>query len=205
MNVGDIKAKVRRIVGKSDTTQLSDADLLNYINNFYQDILPKEAILPELQNTLTFDTQIGVSQYTPPSTFFELDEWRQAYSNDDKLRIYENLEDFRALYPFSDSKQNQPVSLYYDPAAKEFILRPIADAVYTIRLPVLVSPTAFVLDTDVPMRRTWALWIAYGTALEIFRDDNDEDNIAKYSLSYGYFMDLALRRMGKNVTTIGRW
>ena len=55
-----IKAKVRSLTGRPSTSQISEADLLNYINNYYQLIFPKEAQPDELSGWWTGNTAATV-------------------------------------------------------------------------------------------------------------------------------------------------
>ena len=205
MNVADIKAKVRKITGRPSTEQLSDADLLTYINMFYQEIMPAELPLADLRDTLLWTTTAGQSDYTLPVNFIEIDGYRPAYCNDLELKLYSNLRDFRTLYPFSNTLQKKPASMYYDSAARQIILKPTPDAVYNIRLPIFTQPDALVYDTDVPKNPRWALWIAYGTALQIFNDADEMDNVDKYTNMYEFYKTVSTRRFGENISSIGRW
>jgi len=167
--------------------------------------MPTELPLSDLRDTLLWTTTAGQSDYTLPTTFIEIDGYRPAYCGDTEIKIYSNLRDFRTLYPFSDASQNKPVSMYYDDAARQVILKPTPDGAYNIRLPAFVQPDAFAYDTDVPKNPRWSLWIVYGTALQIFNDANETDNVDKYSNMYEYYKTISTRKFGENISSIGRW
>lgn len=75
--LSDIRSKVRNITGRKSTTQLSNNDLDDYINNFYQFVLPNEIHLKALTgwyvtNTVVGDDTISIAEANrilkPPTT-----------------------------------------------------------------------------------------------------------------------------------------
>lgn len=58
-----IRTKVRRLTRNPSEQQLSNADITEYVNTFYQYDLPEELRLFSLKSTLTFFTQPNVDTY----------------------------------------------------------------------------------------------------------------------------------------------
>lgn len=65
----DIKTKVRGLTSRPDTGMLSDATLGDYINKFYQYVLPKEIKVFFGYTYNTFTTLPNIDQYTPSALF----------------------------------------------------------------------------------------------------------------------------------------
>lgn len=61
-----IKMKVRRLTGSPNISQLSDADLIQYINTFYEFDLPAYMKVWNLHDNYTFFTVPNEDQYTLP-------------------------------------------------------------------------------------------------------------------------------------------
>ncbi len=59
-----IRQKVRRLTRSPSAAQISDADINEYVNTFYQFDLPEELRLFTLKKTLSFYTQPNISVYT---------------------------------------------------------------------------------------------------------------------------------------------
>ena len=76
----------------------------------------------------------------------------------------------------------------------EFTMRPVPDQAYQILMQGYVQPTLLVNSTDVPMQPEWGPVIAYGTALEIFADSGDNENIDRYYPIFKRFENVALGR-----------
>lgn len=62
----DIMNKVRATTGRPDTSQLSDATLIDYINKYYQQVMPKELKTVFGYTYYTFYVYPGIAQYTVP-------------------------------------------------------------------------------------------------------------------------------------------
>ena len=62
--LGDIKEKVRNLTGRKSVNQLSDVDLLKYINRYYRFSLPMEIRPRTLQSWFEFNTVVS-DEHTP--------------------------------------------------------------------------------------------------------------------------------------------
>lgn len=61
--LSDIIAKVRRLTGTGSSNQLTDSQIIDYINSFYLYDFPSEFRSLQLKNTFTFNTIQGVDSY----------------------------------------------------------------------------------------------------------------------------------------------
>ena len=68
-NLSTINQEARGITGRPDTTMMTDAVMTNYINYYYQFVLPKELKIFWGYTYYQFYTQANVDQYLAPPTF----------------------------------------------------------------------------------------------------------------------------------------
>jgi hypothetical protein len=66
---GDILSKVRATTGRPDTSMMSNATILDYVNKYYQFVLPKELKIFFGYTYYEFFTEEGEDQYTPSTDF----------------------------------------------------------------------------------------------------------------------------------------
>lgn len=70
---GSIKTKIRNITGRQSTDQLSESDLEDFVDNFYQVTLPNTLKTDEMLQPYAFQTVSGTDSYAfPTSTFYTL-------------------------------------------------------------------------------------------------------------------------------------
>ena len=77
--------------------------------------------------------------------------------------------------------------------ANMFVVRPIPDSVYQIKLQGIQAPPQFVLGTDVPFRPDLGPLIAYGASLEIFADFNQMDQYDQTMVQYNRYKDISMQ------------
>ena len=65
-NLTDIRTKVRRLTGRPSATQISDAEIDNYINTFYRFDLPQHLKLESLRVNYEFNTRPNIAVYDFP-------------------------------------------------------------------------------------------------------------------------------------------
>ncbi|MFX0200989.1 MAG: hypothetical protein ACFFCW_33130 [Candidatus Hodarchaeota archaeon] len=168
-----IRAKIRKLTGRLSTSQLSDSELDDYINSFYQYLLPEELHLFELDTWYEISTVNGTGEYAldvnmrsvvSPVT---IDGKPIALSFDPTY--------FFNLYPRNEeataTKQEPTHCLVYD---RIIYLRPIPDAVYVLRAAVPKRPNAMTQASDKPEDSAWGLFIAYGVAIDIHMDNGEK-------------------------------
>jgi hypothetical protein len=103
-----------------------------------------------------------------------------------------------------------PRALYYN-GHGAIQLSPIPDQSYLIEGQAYIMPTAFIaggLSSQVPSIQQWGYVIGYGTALEIFRQRGQLEQVQMYQPAYDKYLDLALSRSTQqfsNQRTSPKW
>lgn len=78
-------------------------------------------------------------------------------------------------------------------AVNMFVLRPVPDQVYLIKMQGIQIPKPFVSDMDVPFRTDLGPLIAYGASLEIFADFNQMDQYDQTLTQYNRYKDVSMQ------------
>jgi len=85
--LANIRSKVRNLTGRQSTNQLSNASILVYVNDFYQDRLIHELNLPELEDWYDFTTSVNDESYTiAESSYFTIKT--PVTANGDPMEFY---------------------------------------------------------------------------------------------------------------------
>jgi len=205
-SLDSIKTKVRNITGRYSTDALSDDNLVDYINKYYQLVFPLEVRPAELKGWFQFDVSDGTDEYDLST---QTDSETGNIFEDEVITIelpctidgyyleyYQNPKDFYAMWPETTTyDEAQPTDvLYYDEA---LIFRPTPDDTYTFKIAAWKRPEAFANSsptTEYPILEDWGPLIAYGAAKEIFEDDGDIESIAKIEPIYEMHRDRIMRR-----------
>jgi hypothetical protein len=197
------------MTGRPDTTQLSVAQLDNYISNYYLNILPEEGHFGDLIAWFEQDTVDGLGEYTfsspmrvilPPMTADD-------GSNETPIVMWFDEQYFFALYPEEATpSEGKPIDALI--SGGQLWLRPVPDAAYTIKVPALKIPDSMtVLPTanpaDTPEQNIWGNLIALGAALECFRDNGEFEEIKNHMPFYKYYLRLAKRRRIVQFSAVG--
>jgi hypothetical protein len=95
--LADIKQKVRNVTGRPSTDQLLEADLLNYINNYYLFTMPFELKEQITNQFLKFKTTPGVNVYAFPGGYFT--DQPGAYADGFPLIFYQDPDIFYQDWP----------------------------------------------------------------------------------------------------------
>jgi hypothetical protein len=74
-----------------------------------------------------------------------------------------------------------------------FVLRPVPDNVYLIKMQGIQIPPALSNATDVPFREDLGPLIAYGASLEIFADFNQMDQYDQIMVQYNRYKDVSMQ------------
>lgn len=184
--LGDIKSKVRRLSGRRSETQLSDSDLADYINRYYQLQFPLEVKPSELYTWFSFDLTASTDEYN-------LTVQTDATTSEIFVDGYMTLDAPVTADGYSMTLYTDPVSFYdrwpetvtYDESRPENVLyynrkllfRSPPDDSYTVKFSSLKKPTALSSDSDYPRMEEWGIVIAYGAAIEVLQDSGDMDRI----------------------------
>lgn len=195
-----IRTKARRLAGKISTNQLSDNDLDDYINNYYQNVMPMQLgdFNPGWQS-ITLSAATGT--YTPTIDSF--------YIYTEPVYIEESGEQDALLTPWYDANEfyknfTREVPSDTDEHGKpsdvliqhdRLVFRPVPDATYTVQLNTIsYIPTALTNDTDQPIKNTFGPAIAYGAAIDIAGDYGDKEAVDKVAPFLKSYLNLNFRR-----------
>lgn len=100
-NVAQITTKIRNLTGTpidaDGTSQLSNAEILDYINTYYTFTMPFELKEQAQLQRLDFYTDPNIPSYTPPSTF--LMNSPEVYVDGQPMEYYEDRDIFLRDYP----------------------------------------------------------------------------------------------------------
>lgn len=287
----NIITETRGITGRPDTTMMSDAQVTNFINFYYQNVLPKEIKIFWGYTYYQFFTQANIDQYEAPSNFQTLnpqvwaDGWPitwyispdlfyQDYPQQMNKEVVGTGNGTQVNFPFTTSAfpilvgslyvtdgfqvavdngmpntsgiggfvapasgtidyssgavnltfpnpavnnanvtatyqtymANRPQGILFFKsmpllnakasaiaADNMFVLRPVPDQVYLIKMQGIQVPAPFVNTTDVPFRPDLGPLIALGASLHIFKVFNQMDQYEQYLPEYNRFKDVSMQ------------
>lgn len=102
-NLQNIITEVRGITGRPDASMMTDTSVVNYINYYYQYVLPKELKIFWGYTYYQFFTQANVDQYPAPNTFQTLNP--QVWADGWPITWYISPDIFYEDYPQQMNKQ----------------------------------------------------------------------------------------------------
>lgn len=179
-DLSQIRNKIRRLSGRNEDEQITDAELNTYINKYYQIVFPLESRPIELN--VWFETTLteGVDTYTLASLNFDdsfLTFDKPITLNGEQVLLYLNPSEFYGIYPETKVYENgrpEAVLLYNN----ELVFRRPPDATYiNFRASALSRPQALVNDSDTPFREEWGALIAYGATIELLEDAGEIETV----------------------------
>lgn len=193
-----IRGKVRELSGRPDEGAITTSKLDDYINHYYQNVFPLEALPPELREWFTKNTSKDLDTYP-------VDEKNLAFREPFTIagwpiKFYLNVKDFYEKFPETQTyTKDQPTDvLFYN---QTLIFRPPPNAAYQFKAGVILRPDALIQMTDRPPNQLWGPVIAYGTAIEIKQDNGEfEENDPLVSV-YDFYLTLAKRQNLVNLGT----
>ena len=283
--LADIRSKTRATTGRPDVSMMSNTTLDDYINRYYQFVLPKELKIFWGYTYYQFFTQPNVDQYPGPQTSFQTlnpQAWADGWPIDWYVSPDTFYQDYpqqlnKALvatgdgtttYPFNipaypvipgsvyvtDGTQtavddgtggfvspaggsidyetgavnvifaasvasgtdifvasqtympNRPQGILYFPsttlagstaaelaARNMFVLRPVPDNTYLIKMQGIQIPKPLANTTDVPFRADLGPLIAYGASLEIFADFNQVEQYQETMVQYERYKSVCMQ------------
>lgn len=166
-----IKAKVRKITGRPTIGQLSEADLLDVINDFYQNRLPSRVDLSKLRGWWTFNTTTGVDFQAVPSTVRAIIPPITLGGYDVDFYTSPGLFYGQFPRPGEPYTAGQPTAVLLDLAgaagARQIIMRPPPDDIYEFRVAAFLTLAALSGESP-PLEDQWGLLICHGAAIDIF-------------------------------------
>jgi hypothetical protein len=166
-----IRAKIRKLTGRPDEEALAVADLDNYINHFYQNVFPLEALPPELKDWFTQNTSNTEESYAVDEKYLALKEPFTIAGY--PINYYLNSKAFYRKFPETQSyTKAQPTDVLF--FGQALLFRPPPDAIYQFKAQTILRANALTLATDKPPNQLWGPVIAYGSAIDI-KQENEED------------------------------
>lgn len=96
-NLSAIQSKVRRLTGRLSINQLSDINLNEYINNYYQYRFPEEYRSFNLKTTYEINLEPNVQEYTFPSNEYISVE-NPCYVSGYKLNYMQDVQAFYSMF-----------------------------------------------------------------------------------------------------------
>lgn len=283
--LADIRSKTRATTGRPDATMMSNTTLDDYINRYYQFVLPKELKIFWGYTYYQFFTTPDVDQYPGPQTSFQTIN-PQAWADGWPIDWYISPDTFYQDYPqqlnravvatgdggtsytfnipafpvipgsvyVTDGTQtavddgagsfvspasgtidyqngavtvtfgsvvasgtditvasqtympNRPQAILYFPstplagstsaelsARNMFVLRPVPDSTYLIKMQGIQIPKPLATTTDVPFRADLGPLIAYGASLEIFADFNQMEQYQEAQVQYERYKSICMQ------------
>lgn len=285
--LADIIQKVRATTSRPDTSMMSDATITDYVNRYYQYVLPKELKIFWGYTYYSFICQPNIDQYPAPTGFQTLNPsvWADGFP----IQWYLSPDTFYSDYPQQLNKTaaatgdainnsftfqipafpivsgslyvtdgtsantaidngsggfiapssgsinyltgnvtvnfpsipasgtnimqasqtymaNRPQGiLFYKSQAlldstvatrdttNMFVLRPIPDVSYQIKMEAIQIPAELINSTDVPFRTDLGPLIAFGASLEIFSDFNQLDQYDDTMPQYMRYKDISMQ------------
>lgn len=206
--LADIKSKVRNLTGRQSTAALSDADLENHINQYYQNVFPDElGLIRELQAEFSISlTDSDDGQYGLPESILAITGNASITDSDDEvwpLNIYSDRTEFFDVYPRSletEDDRNQPTGLLI--WGRGIYVRPLPDAAYTLKFDGNKRPSALTADALSPLSVKWGPIIAYGASIEILQEAGENDEADGLKDLYEHHI-LSINRRNLNQIPLG--
>lgn len=282
----NIRTKTRNTTGRPDASMMSNTLLDDYINKYYQMVMPKELKIFWGYTYYQFFTEPNIDQYAGPTSTFQTinpqvwcdgfpinwylspDLFYQDWPEQQNKQSVGTGDGINATFPFdvsaypilagslyvTDGNQvaqddgaggftspasgsidytsgavsvtfatapandatitvtsqtyqaNRPQAIMYfksgplsNATAAErnnqnyFVLRPVPDNVYLVKMQGIQIPPALTNTTDVPFREDLGPLIAYGASLEIFSDFNQMDQYEQTLTQYNRYKDICMQ------------
>ncbi|HPL68294.1 MAG TPA: hypothetical protein PLG94_17295 [Smithellaceae bacterium] len=199
--LAELTAKVRSLTGRKTEGQLSSADIVKYINNYYQGIFPELLSLEKKKGFWEFETS-GSDEGPYPYDASIIVAKPPVYcigGGQNRMRIFTEPEHFYHAWPRSQAYQrSRPRDCLI--WRRELLIAPPPDGVYVISVNAEFSiVTPLTEPADVPEQDNWGPAIAYGAAIEISLDKGDDAKAADLSGPYKYYLNLCTRREVRNL------
>ncbi|HUU16287.1 MAG TPA: hypothetical protein VMW72_03990 [Sedimentisphaerales bacterium] len=197
--LSEIRAEVRVLASIPDTTQMSNDDVDNQVNDFYQNIFPGDVFVQELESWYTFDTADDDDcEKALPASVFTIKKPMTLKDSDDaisKLKFYLDQARFFGIHPDDandedDERSTPRDALLYN---RTVYLRPKADEVFTFKAASTIKPTALNAATA-PLDVRWGPAIAQGTAVLIKQSQRDFDAAKELGVVYAAMINYINRR-----------
>jgi hypothetical protein len=139
-----IKNRVKRQFGDVSGAQLTDADIVDWINEAQREIYTKN----NLGMTVgTVPTIIGTNEYSPPANLMRL----FSVKYDGGVLAELSLQDIDNVYPNYDKNLDRGTPSHYWTYADKIILYPVPDAVKNLTIRYNRFPVDIAADDTIPL------------------------------------------------------
>ncbi len=193
-----IRSKVRTITGELSTYQMTNAEIDDYINQFYQNELPRLLVHSQFTEWFTFNTANWESgKYSLDS--LALNDGKNIIGIDGEyvtvagnpIKVWYDVDPFFAKWPESETHDSdEPTDMLIE--GRFLWLRPPPDNTYAVKFKVTRKiPTALSGDSSTPSDASWGPLVAYGASV-ILMDDAGRDS-SKAESRRNYYVALASR------------
>jgi hypothetical protein len=146
MDLATLRSRLRKRIGNPDTSDVTDADLTDIINQAYKDIADRFRF-HQVRRLCSFDTVSGSKNYELPSALVSIINVRDRTSGDKLTKT--DLRDDASQESEDDDDQGQP--LYYIRLRNFIRLEPTPDGVYKIEIFYKAGITDLSADGDSPI------------------------------------------------------
>lgn len=194
--LSEIRTKFRAATGLKTEEDITNDDADNLINDYYQNIFPLVAYVPELEDWFTQATEADDGgEYAIDAAYLRLMTPATTLDSDDVLsecKLYQDKDKFFSLYPeVKDPTTGHPASAFL--WGGTLYLRPESDAVYTFRSACIKKPDVLEDGDSVPLNVRWGPCIGYGTAIEKLVEEGNMDRAAEIEPLYQHLLTLINR------------
>lgn len=175
-----IRAKVRLLTGRPTTSQITDAEIDEYIDNYYRNVLPLQTHSTEFDKFasstgFTGTTVAGTGEYALDSDVFGIKA--PLILDNEEIPLSFDLQTFLRDFPLSNTTQTKPThGLLFE---RKLYLRPLPDdndgSNYVFQAPKIDRPTSLTLDADEPIDQLYGPAIAYGASIDIHFDNGESE------------------------------
>jgi hypothetical protein len=199
-----IQSKIRRLTGRPSANQLSDADLLNYINRYYLLKFPLEIRPMELETWFEATLTAGQDTYLLDDLSFDgyLSIGNPMTINSYPLECYYDPDEFYDDFPDLTTYDNgRPSAVLFYNASLTFRAPPDASNT-AFKAAAQRRPTAFTgIVTEYPEREEWADVICYGTAQDILTDNGEMTMMSYINPLYAEAKAILMRKPHEQLIT----
>ncbi len=175
--LSDIRDAAKRFSGLRSTLQVTDAQWARLINLVYRNEMPQQINGKDLEKFYEFSTVDGEGTHDLALNVVELLDGATLDDNDGDQEVpiifWRDQAAFFKHFPHDDTPdKNEPQGILLwgndndtdDDKFRKIYIRPVPDAVYTIRIPAVIKPEKLDADTEVPVWENWGSALAYAAA-----------------------------------------
>ena len=195
-----IRKKVRNLTGMQGVSQISDTDLNDYINRYYQYLFPLEVKPRALQGYYELDLTDGDDEYDLNDAFYlsytslTSTSWiSSGDSGDDETEFYElsvfmDPETFYDVWPLSSTyTETRPTAVLI--WENKLIFRATPDEDYRFKIKAWERPAELEADGDEPVQVEWGPVIATGSALSILEEMGDSEGMQRVQFAHQKYLN----------------